>query len=364
MRDAPIFFLPRAGRHAMKLPGSAVAPALSHALPPAQEAAVLYADGRESEAADLLIRTLQGAEPGDDHRELWYMLFDLLRGRGDWNRYQQLSERFTATFAVAAPQWHNEEDMARLPAELRPGAAGYFQFAGALDNTRRAQMARVREAARTLASVHLDVSRLSALDEPGCAAFAELLRFLPGNGNGVLFTGASHLVEMLRVATEGNGSVEAYWALLLDLYRVRGLQKEFERTALEYALAMGATPPAWQPIVMPLPHNTPTQEKRDQPRYEVGPELMTLTGIMWGAADPQLAELREFAELRQYVNINLSQLRRLDFSCASAFANLLNEQLEEGKTVRLLRPNSLVAAFLDTLSLNPEITVVPARHAA
>jgi len=105
----------------MKLPGSAVAPALSHALPPAQEAAVLYADGRESEAADLLIRTLQGAEPGDDHRELWYMLFDLLRGRGDWNRYQQLSERFTATFAVAAPQWHNEEDMARLPAELRPG---------------------------------------------------------------------------------------------------------------------------------------------------------------------------------------------------------------------------------------------------
>ena len=149
----------------------------------------------------------------------------------------------------------------------------------------------------------------------------------------------------------------------MDLYRVRGLQKDFERTALEYALAMGASPPAWQPIVMPLSHHTPTQEKRDQPRYEVGPELITLTGVMWGAADPQLAELREFAELRQYVNINLSQLRRLDFSCASAFANLLNEQIEEGKTVRLLRPNRLVAAFLATLSLNPDIVVVAARHA-
>jgi len=63
------------------------------------------------------------------------------------------------------------------------------------------------------------------------------------------------------------------------------------------------------------------------------------------------------------VNINLSQLRRLDFSCASAFANLLNEQIEEGKTVRLLRPNRLVAAFLATLSLNPDIVVVAARHA-
>jgi ABC-type transporter Mla MlaB component len=290
------------------------------------------------------------------------MLFDLLRGRGDWNRYQQLTERFSATFSAAAPQWHNEEEMARLPAELRPGAPGYFQFAGALDSTRHAEMDRVRGAARRLASVHLDVSRLSALDESGCTAFAELLRFLPANGNGVLFTGANYLVEMLSAAAEGNASVEAYWTLLLDLYRVRGMQKEFERTALEYALATGVSPPGWQPIVMPLSHQTPTQEKRDQPRYEVGPELVTLTGVMWGAADPQLFELREFAEQRQYVNINLSQLRRLDFSCASAFANLLNQLLEEGKTVRLLRPNSLVAAFLATLSLNPDINVVPTRH--
>jgi ABC-type transporter Mla MlaB component len=346
----------------MKLPGSAVSSAQSHALPPAQEAAVLYADGRESEAADLLLRTLQGSATRAAERELWYMLFDLLRERGDWNRYQQLAERFSRVFSDAAPQWHNEEDMARLPAELRPGAAGYFQFAGALDHGRRAEMERVREAARSLASVHLDVSRVTALDEPGCTAFAELLRFLPANGNGVLFTGASYLVEMLRAAAEGSGSVGAYWKLLMDLYRVRGLQNEFERTALEYALAMGVSPPVWQPIVMPLPHQAQTQEKRDQPRYEVGPELITLAGVMWGAADPQLAELREFAEQRQYVNINLSQLRRIDFSCASAFANLLNEQLAEGKTIRLLRPNSLVDAFLATLSLNPGITVVPARH--
>jgi hypothetical protein len=43
--------------------------------------------------------------------------------------------------------------------------------------------------------------------------------------------------------------------------------------------------------------------------------------------------------------------------------NLRNEHLEAGKTIRLLRPNSLVAAFLATLSLNPEIIVVPGRYA-
>ena len=60
----------------MKLPGSAVSSALSHTLPPAQEAAVLYADGREAEAADLLVRSLRNGTPGVDPRELWYMLFE------------------------------------------------------------------------------------------------------------------------------------------------------------------------------------------------------------------------------------------------------------------------------------------------
>jgi ABC-type transporter Mla MlaB component len=348
----------------MKLPGNAVSSALFDALPPAQEAAVLYADGRESEAAELLWRTLESGDRAGMDRELWYMLFDLLRGQGDWNRYHQLSERFSSKFSTAAPQWHNEEEMARLPAELRPGAPGYFQFAGVLDQTRQAHIDRVREASRGLASVHLDLSRVTAVDEAGCAALVKLLQFLPHNGNGVLFTGASYLIEMLRAAAEGNSGVQVYWTLLLELYRVRGMQKDFERTALEYALAMGVSPPAWQPIVMPLTQQAQPQEKRDSPRYEVGPELITLTAVMWGAADPQLAELREFAEQRQYVNINLSQLRRLDFSCATAFANLLNQQLAEGKTIRLLRPNSLVAAFLATLSLNKDITVVPARHAS
>src|SRR5689334_430747 len=179
----------------MKLPGSAVSSAVSDALPPAQEAAVLYADGRETEAAELLLRTVDAGDPAAADRELWYMLFDLLRARGDWNRYQQLSERFANIFSVAAPQWHNEEEMARLPAELRPGASGYFQFAGALDRTRHADMERVRQAARGLAAVHLDLSRVTHLDEAGCAQFAALLRDLPANGNGVLFTGASYLVE-------------------------------------------------------------------------------------------------------------------------------------------------------------------------
>ena len=322
---------------------------------------MLYADGREADAAAVLYRTLDPGQIDANNLELWEMLFDLLRARGQWTRYEQLAARFEQVFGSAAPQWLNEAEIARLPAELRPGAPGYFEFAGRLDGSRNADIQRVRDAARNLASVHVDLSRLSELDEQGCAAFAQLLRFLPSNGNGVLVTGGDHLGEMLHGVAESNPAVGAFWALLLELYRVRGMQTEFERTALEYALAMGASPPAWQPTMTPLAANTSPQEKRDQPRYQIGPEIVSVTGMMWGAADPQLAEVRAFAEDREYINIDLSQLKRMDFSCGSAFASLVNELNATGRVVRLLRPNSLVAAFLATLNLDSGITLVRAR---
>src|SRR5262249_54924098 len=149
-------------------------------------------------------------------------------------------------FGQAAPQWLNEEEMARLPAEVRPGNPGYFELSGALNANRGLEIDRMRAAARNLAIVHLDVSRLAAIDSDGCAALLALMQFVPENGNGLLVTGGDHLADMLQDAADGNPSDESYWGLLLELHRVRRQQADFERTALEYALAVGTTPPVWQ----------------------------------------------------------------------------------------------------------------------
>jgi ABC-type transporter Mla MlaB component len=345
----------------MELSRGVVSPLFSHSLPAAQEAAVLYANGRETDAIDFLHSLLEPGESGGEKRDLWYMLFDALRSRGEWSQFESLSERFQASFGTPAPPWLDEEGMSRLPVEIRPGGPGYFDFVGTLDGSGSQKLARVRAAAREFATVHLDVSRLAALDAEGCAAFFDLMQFLPANGNGMLITGADHLAELLTEAAEGNPLVEAYWTLLLDLYRVRGQQINFERTALEYALAVGVAPPAWQPLMMPVAPPTTQHEKRDEPRYDLNPEVMHLSGVMWGTADPQVVALRPFAEARGYVNINLSQLRRMDFSCGIAFGALVNDLAASGKKVRLIRPNSLVAAFLCTLSLDASIELVTAR---
>lgn len=322
---------------------------------------MLYAIGRESDAADFLRSVLESNEAESNGPDLWYMLFDLLRAQGEWKPFEALARRFRMRYGTPAPQWLNDEEMARLPAEVRPGGPGYFELADAPDVGRKLGLDAVRAAARTLVTVHLDVSRVATLDAEGCAALLDLLRFLPQNGNAVLLTGADHLADLLRNVAAGNPSIEAYWSLLLELFRLRGQQREFERTALEYALAAGTSPPIWQPVMMPVALSG-REEKRDEPRYQPGPEVFNLTGVMWGAADPQLAELQAFGAERDYVNINLSQLRRIDFSCGTALANMVNAMAWSSKTVRLLRPNSLVAAFLSTLSLDPGVELVPVRR--
>ena len=328
---------------------------VSQSLSAAQEAAVLYANGREVEAAEFLRGVIKHGDTGTGSREPWYMLFDLLRVRGEWKAFEALAARFQAAFGVPAPQWLNEEEMDRLPTEVRPGGPGYFELSGALNANRGLVLDRMRAAARNLATVHLDVSRLVAIDSGGCAALLALMQFVPQNGNGLLLTGAEHLADILQEATEGNPSDEAYWGLLLELHRVRRQQADFERTALEYALAVGVTPPVWESVLMPVAPLATQQEKRDEPRYQPGPEVIYPTGVMWGAADPQMAEMRAFGMEREYVNINLSQLRRIDFSCAPAFASLVNGLAADGRVVRLIRPNSLVGAFLDTLNLDAAV---------
>jgi ABC-type transporter Mla MlaB component len=163
---------------------------------------------------------------------------------------------------------------------------------------------------------------------------------------------------LLRAAVEGDAGARPYWSLLLDLYQLRGMQAEFERTALEYALGTGEQPPQWPPIIRTVIAPPTVEEKREVPRYEDGPEVVHLRGVMRGASDPQLRELDRFAENRWYVNINLGRVARMDLACATRFAARVNELARAGKTVRLLRPNGLVGALLASFELAPGVMVI------
>ena len=323
---------------------SEIQPQLSRA---EQEAAVHYANGHVDAAIEILVEAVKAEKVAPP--PAWLMLFDLFRLQGLWTDFEGLSKRYAALFGRAAPDWLSDDMLPNgLSAELRAGGAAHVEIGGLLGTASAPDLARIRGTAARHPVVHVDLTKIAQVQEEGCALLSQELQFLAGSG--VLFSGAERIEKMLRKAVDTMPSVPAFWHLLLDLQRLQGNQKKFESIALEYALSVETDPPAWEPVLMPVLTRETVEEKREEPRYQ--PELITIAGEMTGLKDSQLQALQRFASDRQYVNIDVSRLRRIDFVCAGSLANIIAALKGNGKTVRVLHANSLVTTLLRLLKVD------------
>jgi ABC-type transporter Mla MlaB component len=336
-----------------------------HLSPEAQEAAVRYANGRYSEAVAMLSDAIAEPRPGQDVQLVWLMLFELHRLLGQWAAFDELTRRYVATFDKPAPAWTDDDALAEtLPADLQRGGGAYLEFSGPLDHSAESTLQKIGAAAADHSVLHLDLTKITGLTPEGCELLSHELQFLITNGNGVHFSGAEALERLLRQAIDAQPKLAPAWRLLLDLYQLQGRQKAFESAALEYALYVEVEPPAWEPVLMPVLPTTETAEKREEPRYSTGPEVIHLQGEMLGAQDPQLASIKQFARDREYVNINVSRLSRIDFVCAANLGNTVAALCDLGKTVRIIRPNLLVGTLLRMLKVDARAQIVAAKPAA
>jgi ABC-type transporter Mla MlaB component len=334
-------------------PGSSVPYLHTTVLPPHQEAAVRFANGQSGDARDLLEQLVQAP---DADAQIWALLFDLYRCEGDWPRFDALAARFQSRFQRPAPPWQRAGADDMLPPAMRAGGDAWVQVAGALDARAVARLHQARDKALHHASLHLDVSRVDGVDADGATALSSLVRFLAANGNALLLSGSRELIELLREAVSGDGTLSAYWTLLFDLYQLAGRRVEFERAAVEYALSSGAPAPAWEAVVMPLAPGRELREQRDEPRYQAGPEVIALSE----GSERELLALSEFAGGRRYVNIDLEELERITPAAAAGLVHLVNELVDQ-HVVRLLRPTALVGTLLETLELDPRVQLVRAQ---
>ena len=156
----------------------------------------------------------------------------------------------------------------------------------------------------------------------------------------------------------------SYWSMFTELHWRPAHYDDREvgdGTALQRAGQLGwelyveTDPPAWEPVLMPVLPRETVEEKREEPRYQ--PELIHITGEMTGLKDPQLQALQRFASHRQYVNINMARLRRIDFVCAGNLANIIAALKGNGKIVRVLHANSLVTTLLRLLKVDENATL-------
>lgn len=321
----------------------------------ARRAALHHAAGDTAAAREALEAAITARS---DVRRPWHLLLDLERLSGRWSSYEALVARYRMRFGDEPPtERERRERESRLPEELRLGGPGCIALGGSLDAGQLAALASLRGAAAKHVVVHLDLSRLTAADPVGCRLLCAALQELVDAGSGVVLTGADQMPRLLAPLTAERPAVAAAWELLLLTQRLAQNRNGFERTALDYALAANLEAPAWEPLILPQPQAPATDERRGQPRY-VARESMPLSGVIRGPEDPQMLAVAEYAQEQQYVNLNFSAVERIDLPAANALAGVVRSVAGSGRTIRLIRPNQLVATLFEMLNLGQQATIV------
>lgn len=309
-----------------------------------EEAAVLYANGNVEDAEKVLNAVLDdpSAQAGEG---LWMMLLDLYKLTGQRERFESRVLDYATRFERSPPPW---EDLSSQAARPRSDVAPLINLSGKLTGQAAAQFQQIGVIGRKSGAIRIDLSRLRSVDEDGCRLFLQLLQSLAADRVKISVLKPSQLVNMLEgQIAAGRAENRDAWLLLLDMLQYAGEQERFEQFAVDYAITFEESPPSWMPRAQVA--MTATQVGADA---EKTPDGFRLEGEIAGAQAEGIRKLAAYAAERQRVDVDCSNLRRMDFVSAGTLFNILATLQTQGKLVVLHKVNAMVAALLRVMGVD------------
>lgn len=331
----------------------------------AEEAAILYANNQIQPAIAVLLQAI-GEKSGATNRSLWLMLFDLYQLQGMQQEFDDLALDFVVKFERSPPPWRDQQKVKPAAKAARPAAAGTINLSGKLTAACKPQLDQLARNAENKSPARLDLSKITGLTTEGANTLVEALQRLRRAKSALSLSGAESLTEVAAQAMEPAKGTEkkAYCQLLLELYQVLGRQVEFDDLAVQYAVETEVSPPSWE--AAPNWRTDPDVAKGEA--GETVAEAVTpadkfaLMGEMTGSTDPQLRDLVDYAAARLNLEVDMADLRRLDFVCCGMLLNILTGIKQGGKAVRLSGANEMVFALCRVMGVDQVATLVKSKH--
>lgn len=137
---------------------------------------------------------------------------------------------------------------------------------------------------------------------------------------------------------EKNGNVEKrIWFMLMDLYQILKDPQEFDKVALSFAQAFGASPPSWF-------GEDPNQVKKDS--LGGGKNMIILEPVLDASYAEKFRELFKSAKKENFCRINVSQCKfeQNDNVILEKFLKLLTD-LKKSKTISVLMGDNNLISF-------------------
>lgn len=333
--------------------GIEVQEAMGGLAPELEEAAVLYANGKIGETATLLNRYL--LDHRDNHDPLpWYMLFDLYELSDQSAPFEDAAVDFAVKFERSPPTWtpRDKPKSASQPAPLM----SYGEKYGSLE---RVKQSRFFHDADLAPYVRLDVSKTLAPDEETARAILNDILRLHEMRKPVELIGGPGFAVRLDAARQGERLTETGWFLFLAVLQLLGREVDFDNAAVDYAVAFEVSPPSYTPP-RPLPIKNGMQETQVTPTQDTA---FKLTGLIGPGSESQFKDLKQYAEGRKQVEIDLGQVSRIDFSVVGLLLETLIAISGAGSKILFKEGNELVNTLLHIVGAS-QFSVVLGRTRA
>lgn len=335
------------------------------------EAAIIFAGGEERVAAEMLIAFLKQTN-GQANRRVWFMLLDLYQALDQQEQYEKLSLMFASRFGTSPPSWEEAvgggaEKSAGVAKSAVMGGRNVLIVDGPAGEQIGAKSKDFVAASREMRSCKLDVSRMkmeqSTLD--GIAALQSIMSQLRRHKVAATLMGENHVAswldkKMAAVKGDPNPNDTPYWMLSLELLQWRGLMESFEEQSLDYTITYEISGPGWEPSgVMTIA--AVGDEAALAPAH--GSSMIEPDEVITDVSIQRLQEsisaaLADKGEAR----LDFRRVRRMAFSSAGTFLNMLSLLGERGKRVVIVDPSELILALGDVVGFGQCVTLEERRR--
>jgi hypothetical protein len=320
------------------------AAAVPGAAPVVEESAILYANGQQALAEQMLRGSL--LDLGRSERQPWWMLFDLYQAAGRERDFDSIAIDYASHFETSPPAYCN-----RLPADTPQGAgagvAPAARFMGTLDGDARLRLDALCASAGS--PLRIDFAGVTHATLDGCTALLATLQSLRAARRELVLAGADALLAVLRpmLAIGERSTGEAPWLLLLEVLQLLDREKDFEETAMDYCVTFEVSPPSFE--ALPPPNGDGGAAASG---LVVAEQRFMLPAVVAGDIGNLLTAIESYAamEAPRPVVLDCGRLVRIEFGAAASLHATLRRLALDERRIELRELNHLVAALLRLLN--------------
>ena len=355
-----------------------------------EEAAILFANGEDAGAEAGLLQILAPRASRENHVGTWLTLFDFYRATGKQDKFEAAAIEFVGRFDRSAPQWFSMPDMVKIMGGAADKVAEGLPAHWICPSVLGIQTVAALRAALTRSAMpwRLDWSNLKSIEAPALDSLHRVFANWTGQSVQLRFIGDRQLQHVLRSATpSGDRSVnQNWWLLRMEALRITHRPDDFELAALDFCVTYEVSPPAWESPCCDYRlldeqgeltggntnsgavdhdsmhsgfHTTGSDADPGADSSQSSQALsVQLSGQIQGDAIAVLERLDAKLSGVGVMYIGCAKLIRVDFSAAGTLLNWVSAREAEGRSVKFLDVNRLVALFFNVIGIVEHANVV------